>query len=173
MDKTIKIMLCIAIIAISVASGGKVENFHQKHRKNIITKHIEISSHSQKYKDVSIEADIKYLWVDSNCQRNDRVDERVCLSGKLHGALIQSIKDFNNSGTVDNIYTLYLNISKHFVNLDNPFNDGRDWVSLRIKSITYKNKEGIDITANVSHVVFNPYYVDNYYFQKYHIVPRK
>lgn len=172
MNRSSKIMLWIGICLLAGASGAKMENYFQRHRNDIVIKHLETVERTVTYQDISVTADLTFFWVDTHSERDDFNDERVCIGSKLHLALMAAVKYCESKDIEigpENLLLFYTHIVKYFYKTDGPFNEGRDWVSLNIKSITYPTKEKQHITIDTrygSGVIINPYYKDNCYFKE-------
>ncbi len=166
-----KVMLWVSVCLLSVACGVMLENLHQRNRDNIVIKNISTVNRTVDYNNVSINADMTFFWVDTHSKRNDFSDERICMGTKLHLALMESVKHCENKDIAighKNYLYFYTYLLTNFCKTEGPFNEGRDWVSLSIKSITYLTKEKQYITFNFDYGsgrFVNPYYKENYYFK--------
>ncbi len=168
---TNKIMLWIAVCLFAGVCGGMAEKCYQDHRSNVVVKNIVTTNRIMSYKNISITADITFFWIDTHSKRDDFGDERVCMGMKLHNALKESVKHCENRGIIigpKNYLYFYTYLLTNFCKTEGLLNEGRDWLSLEIKSITYPTKEKQHITFNFDYgggSFVNPYYKGNYYFK--------
>ncbi len=176
MNKLNKTLLWVSVCLMAGAGGGMSMRYNLTHRKDIVIKHIETTCRTVTYQDISVTADMTFFWVDTHSERDDFNDERVCTGTKLHLALMKSVKHCEGKGMLPldhNFAYFYTCMSKYFQETKGPFHDGRDWVMLDIKSITFKNKHGSNVALAFAHgLIINPHYKENYYFKK-EIFPEK
>jgi hypothetical protein len=150
--------------------GSSLEYHNQHHRrKDIVIKYLETINHTATFQDVSVTADMKFFWVNTHSERDDFIDERVCMRAKLHMSLIKALKecalkDISREHEEFDVY-LYKEIVKHFIEINTPFDKARDWISLDIKSISMPLQKKT-VECDYGELVVNPYYKDNSYFRK-------
>ena len=171
MSKWQKVM-CITVIFISGLIIGSKAEYHHQHfnRKDIVIKNIEQVNRIADYKNVSVDADMTFFWIDTHSKRDDFNDERVCMGTKLHLALMESVKYCESEGielTASKAIYFYTCLVKYFYEHKGPFHEGRDWLSFNIKAITFPTEDGQSVTIEFGDGdIVNPYYKENPYFKE-------
>lgn len=139
---------------------------------NVVIKHLETTNCTVDFQDISITADMTFFWIDTHSKRFDCFDDSVGMRMKLYGALKAAIKKCESEdiefGPENHLY-FYTRLVGYFYETKGPFNEGLDWITLEVKSITYPTKEKQHITLGSkfgSGIIINPYYKDNYYFKQ-------
>lgn len=157
--KNICIIICS--IFISVSMWEATTRIQIINSDSLIIKRIETYTAKASSNNAEIVADITFLWSDSHTDRNDRTDERVCSIIKLQKAFKLVYKDIEINSK--NAGEICFKVAEKFIDKES---GEADWVSIVFKSIKIRLPNGQDVETIFGVRFNNPYYVDNWYFEK-------
>jgi hypothetical protein len=177
MKKKAIITAMVLLLVLGLMGGSSIQKYAFAHSKDVIIKNITTTHFDREYQGVGVTANITYLWSNTYSEREDESDERICIGTKLHLAFMEAVKEWGSGLSahkeLERIPLFVESISKHFIGYKNPFAEGRDWITLDIRGIQFKDECGSSHTIDTRYgVVKNPYYADNYYFVR-NIFPDK